>query len=78
MNILYIEQHCPYSRRVMNFMKKNNLKVELRDRDKKPNEKELIKRGGKRQTPYFVDTKTQVEMYESQDIIEYLKTQLEA
>jgi len=57
-------------------MKKNKLKVELRDVDVKPNEKELIARGGKRQTPYLVDTKTQKEMYESADIIDYLKTRI--
>jgi len=57
-------------------MKKNKLKVELRDVDVKPHEKELIARGGKRQTPYLVDTKTQKEMYESADIIDYLKTRI--
>ncbi len=74
---LYIRQSCPYSKRVSSFMKKNKLKVQLRDLDEKPHEKELIKRGGKAQTPYLVDTKTQQEMYESADIIDYLKTQLE-
>ncbi len=77
MYILYIEQGCPYGKRVMSFMKKNKLKVQLRDRDVKPHEKELIARGGKRQTPYLVDTNTQVEMYESQGIIDYLQTQID-
>ena len=34
---------------------------------------ELIERGGKRQVPYLVDVEAAVEMYESDDIVEYLK-----
>ncbi len=33
---------------------------------------ELVKRGGKRQTPYLVDEAKGIEMYESEDIAEYL------
>lgn len=76
MYILYIEQSCPYCKRVISFMKKNKIKVELRDKAIKPHEKELIARGGKGQVPYLVDTKTQKEMYETSDIIDYLETQL--
>ena len=74
--ILYIEQGCPYGDKVMAFMKANNIKAELRDRDVGDYEAELIARGGKRQTPYLVDTQAHVEMYESQDIIKYLKSNL--
>jgi len=77
MYILYIQQHCPFSTKVRNFMKKNKLKVELRDTDIRSHGKELIARGGKIQTPYLVDTKTQEEMYESQDITDYLQTQID-
>lgn len=76
MYTLYIEKGCPFSRRVMSFMKKHKMKVQLRDTDEHRYEKELIAKGGKRQTPYFVDTKSQVEMYESQDIIDYLQKQI--
>lgn len=34
---------------------------------------ELINRGGKRQVPYLVDEFARIEMYESDDIITYLK-----
>ena len=78
MYILYIEQACPYCGRVKAFMKKNKIKVELRDVDVSPFGKQLIDRGGKRQIPYLVDTTAQIEMYESQDIIDYLETQLVA
>ncbi len=76
MYILYIEQGCPYGERVMAFMKANGVEAEFRDRDVGDNEKELIARGGKRQTPYLVDTETGVEMYESSDIIAYLEKRL--
>jgi len=75
MYILYIEQDCPWGDRVMAFMKEHGIKAELRDRDVPPHEEELIARGGKRQTPYLVDTETGTEMYESADIIAYLKKQ---
>lgn len=77
MYILYIEQGCPFGERVMAFMKKNNISAELRDRDTKNYEQELIARGGKRQTPYLVDEENGVEMYESADIIAYLKKKLD-
>ena len=76
MYILYIEQGCPYCGQVKSFAKKNKIKLELRDVDVSPFGKQLIERGGKRQIPYLVDTKTQIEMYESGDIINYLETQL--
>jgi len=76
MYILYIERGCPWGNKVMDFMNENEIEVELRDRDTGDYEAELIARGGKRQTPYLVDTDTGVEMYESADIIAYLKKQL--
>ena len=72
MYILYIEQGCPWGNKVMEYMDANGIEAELRDRDTKNYEAELIARGGKRQTPYLVDTDTGVEMYESADIIAYL------
>lgn len=73
MYILYIEQGCPWGNKVMAFMNANGIKAELRDRDTGNYEAELIARGGKRQTPYLVDSEAKVEMYESGDIIAYLK-----
>ena len=34
---------------------------------------ELVARGGKRQVPYLVDDENDVEMYESADIVAYLR-----
>jgi len=72
MYILYIEQGCPWGNEVMDFMDKHGIEAEFRDRDTGDYEAELIARGGKRQTPYLIDTDTGTEMYESADIIAYL------
>ena len=37
------------------------------------NAEALIARGGKQQVPYLIDPETGTEMYESDDIVEYLK-----
>lgn len=40
----------------------------------KENEDSLIRIGGKRQVPFLVDKDRNIQMYESNDIIEYAKT----
>jgi glutathione S-transferase len=44
------------------------------DISNKESENSLIQIGGKRQVPFLVDTDRNIQMYESNDIIEYLKT----
>ena len=48
-------------------------KVDISD---KASEDALIQMGGKRQVPFIVDNDRNIQMYESDDIIEYLKTVL--
>ena len=38
------------------------------------NKEKLIKLGGKRQVPFMVDNDRNIQMYESEDIIKYLKS----
>ena len=64
---LFILETCPYCRKVMSFLDEKGVKY-------KPSEEALIKMGGKRQVPFLVDTDRNIQMYESDDIIEYLKT----
>lgn len=45
---------------------------ELRDIKDHQLERELLAKGGKRETPYFIDTNTNVAMYGSDDIVSYL------
>ncbi len=74
--VLYKKDVCPYCQKVMNFMDKNGIdSVEMKDIIEDPkNEEFLIKEGGLDQVPcLFIDGKA---MYESDDIIEYLKESL--
>ena len=55
-----------------------NLKVDLDTKDITEDESvraELIEKGGKAQVPYLVDDEKGTAMYESGDIIEYLREQ---
>lgn len=71
---LYILETCPYCKKVMSFMNEKNIKYHKIDISNKDSEEALIKIGGKRQVPFIVDPDRNIQMYESDDIIEYLKT----
>ena len=71
---LYIMETCPYCKKVMAFLEEKGIEFNKIDIADKANEETLIKLGGKRQVPFFVDKERNIQMYESMDIIEYLKT----
>jgi len=71
---LYILETCPYCKKVMDFMDNIGLKYNKIDIKDKVSEEALIQTGGKRQVPFLVDKDRNIQMYESGDIIEYLKT----
>jgi len=71
--ILYVKTGCPWCQRVLDFASEKGIEFELRNIKDAGVAEELIARGGKRQVPYLVDRKDGTEMYESADIIEYLK-----
>ncbi len=71
---LFILKNCPYCRKVVDFLEINNIEHKLLDIDEKQNYDEMMKLGGKRQVPFLFDSENNVVMYESDDIIEYLKT----
>ncbi|MCM1264619.1 MAG: glutathione S-transferase N-terminal domain-containing protein [Candidatus Gastranaerophilales bacterium] len=71
---LFILEHCGYCRKVMAYLDENNIPYKKIDIAEQQNEEALIRLGGKRQVPFLVDKEHGVEMYESNDIIEYLKT----
>ena len=58
----------------MKFFNENNIKYNKIDIVDKANEDSLIQLGGKRQVPFLVDRDRNIQMYESDDIIEYAKT----
>lgn len=70
---LYIKTGCPFCLKVKALAEE--LGIALKEKNIADNAvaEELIKRGGKRQVPYLVDLERGVEIYESRDIVEYLK-----
>ena len=71
---LFILETCPYCQKVLNFLENKDIHYRLINIANKESEESLIKIGGKRQVPFLVDNERNVQMYESDDIIEYLKT----
>lgn len=82
--LLFTMKGCPACERVMAFLNKHKevfmengkLKVGILDIAKPENQEEYKRLGGVRYVPYFVDTKNNIRMYESRDIIKHLATLL--
>ena len=71
---LFMLDYCGYCQKVMEYLNIHEIPYKKIDISNKANEEALIKIGGKRQVPFLFDDKNNVTMYESDDIIEYLKT----
>ena len=71
---LFILETCPYCLKVMEYLDKNHIEYRKIDISNQASENSLIQIGGKRQVPFLVDNDRNIQMYESKDIIEYLKT----
>lgn len=71
---LFMLDYCGYCKKVIAFLEENDIPYKKIDISDKTNEESLIRIGGKRQVPFMVDKDNGIEMYESNDIIEYLKT----
>lgn len=71
---LFMLNTCGYCRRIIEYLDENNIPYEKIDISEKENEEALVRIGGKRQVPFIIDTDKNIEMYESNDILEYLKT----
>lgn len=71
---IFILPTCPYCQKVINYLKTTKLEYNLLDINESHYLEELIQLGGKRQVPFLFDNDKNVMMYESDDIIEYLKT----
>lgn len=71
--VLYEFEACPFCRKVREAMSELDLAYECRPCARgSANRAELEARGGKQQFPYLVDPNTGRELYESEDIIDYL------
>ncbi|MFZ2167922.1 MAG: glutathione S-transferase N-terminal domain-containing protein [Minisyncoccia bacterium] len=71
---IYIKDGCPFCERVMAIAAELGIPLKEKNILDDTVAAELIARGGKRQVPYLVDLERGVEMYESGDIAEYLRT----
>lgn len=68
---LYYKPECPFCKKVIQFMERHDIKLEMKNIHEKENLDKLIEVGGMNQVPcLFIDGKA---MYESDDIIQFLK-----
>lgn len=71
---LYYKPSCPFCQRVLQMAENFNVEFDLKDiSEDEALATELIEKGGQRQVPYLVDSEKEVAMYESNDIIDYLR-----
>ncbi len=72
---LYMKSTCAFSRHVIATADRLGLALELKDISSNESyAEELIERGGKRQTPYLLDSDANTGMYESDTIIAHLQS----
>lgn len=68
---LYHKSTCPYCTKVLQYMNKNGIMIQMKNVSDIDNYEELLKIGGKGQVPCLViDGKA---LYESDDIIQWLQ-----
>ena len=70
---LYVSETCPYCRKVMDFLEENKIKYNKKNVAEPQNLNLLLKLGGKAQVPFLDDPAKNISMYESDDILEYIK-----
>lgn len=73
---LYVLDSCPYSQKVMKYLDENNIEYIKHDVSEPENYEALEEIGGKLQVPFMFDKDKELKLYESDDIIEYLKNNL--
>lgn len=74
MIILFHKEECPFCLKVRQFMSDNHISyTSIVSPKEAPSRKVLVKLGGKEQVPFMVDTDKGEMMYESSDIIDYLR-----
>jgi len=71
---LYYKPSCPFCQRVLQMAENLNVELDLKDvSEDEAAAAELLAKGGKQQVPFLVDTEKDASMYESSDIIEYIR-----
>ncbi len=70
---LFISEHCPYCKKVMDFANENDIKYNKVGIENPDNVLKLLTLGGMDQVPFLYNSEDNTRMYESDDIIEYLR-----
>ncbi len=70
---LYVKTGCPFCNKVLDAGGELGIAFDEKDIADDAVAAELVSRGGKRQVPYLVDTDRGVAMYESDDIVAYVR-----
>lgn len=71
---LYYKPTCAFCRRVLAVIDRLELEVEMKNVAEADFKAEMQAIGGKSQTPFLIDTDKAVNLYESDDIVNYLQT----
>lgn len=74
---LFILETCPYCKKVIDYMKENSIKFHKFDTINSDNVLRLLSIGGKDQVPFLYNEKTNDKLYESDEIIKYLRKNFE-
>jgi glutaredoxin 3 len=69
---LYVKTGCPFCAKVLMVGEELSLSFDEKNIADPAVAEELIAKGGKRQVPYLIDSEANVEMYESDAIVDYL------
>ena len=70
---LYTSPTCKYCHLVVEYCAEHGIALEEKSVIVPENREYLLEHGGKMQVPFFVDTATGTHLYESNDIIAYIK-----
>ena len=71
---LYYKPSCPFCQRVLQMGENLGVEFDLKDiSESEEFAEQLLEKGGKKQVPFLVDTETGTSMYESSDIIDYIR-----
>ncbi len=74
MLILYYNPNCPFCHKVLEEAKTLDIEFDLKDITGNGDlVNELVAKGGKKQVPFMVDSDKEVSIYESDDIIDYIR-----
>ena len=73
---LYYKKSCPYCQKVLRFMDDRGITLDMRDTLQPGIQNDLVCIGGKKQVPCLVIDNNP--LYESDDVIAYLSTPVEA